>query len=33
MARELESPPGTIKWLLNVARSRLRDLLRSERSA
>lgn len=33
MARVLESPPGTIKWLLNIARSHLRDLLHSERSA
>ena len=33
MADALHSAPGTIKWLLNAARTRLRDLLRSERSA
>ena len=32
MAQALNSPPGTIKWLLNVARTKLRDLLASERS-
>ena len=31
MAEALDSPPGTIKWLLNAARDRLRSLLRSER--
>lgn len=33
MAQALEVAPGTIKWLLNAARARLRDLLGSERSA
>lgn len=33
MAEVLESTPGTIKWLLNAARARLRTLLGSERSA
>jgi RNA polymerase sigma-70 factor, ECF subfamily len=33
MAQALEVAPGTIKWLLNAARVRLRDLLGSERSA
>ena len=33
MAQALEAPPGTIKWLLNTARTRLRTLLGSERSA
>jgi len=33
MAEALNSAPGTIKWLLNIARSHLRTLLRSERSA
>jgi RNA polymerase sigma-70 factor, ECF subfamily len=32
MAGTLETAPGTVKWLLNAARSRLRDLLH-ERSA
>lgn len=32
MADALHSAPGTIKWLLNAARTRLRDLLGSERS-
>jgi RNA polymerase sigma-70 factor (ECF subfamily) len=32
MAAELEAAPGTVKWLLHVARERLRSLL-SERSA
>lgn len=32
MADELKSPSGTVKWLLNVARSRLRTLLGSERN-
>ena len=31
MSEALGSPPGTIKWLLNAARSRLRFLLGSER--
>lgn len=33
MAESFEAPPGTIKWLLNAARLRLRGLLGSERSA
>jgi RNA polymerase sigma-70 factor (ECF subfamily) len=33
MAVALDAPPGTIKWLLNTARAKLRDLLGSERSA
>lgn len=33
MAAALQSPPGTVKWLLHSARTRLRDLLRSERNA
>lgn len=33
MAQALEIAPGTVKWLLNAARARLRDLLSSERSA
>jgi len=32
MARELQAAPGTVKWLLNAARQRLRSLLGSERS-
>ena len=28
MAQKLDAPPGTIKWLLNEARSRLRGLLK-----
>ncbi|MEN8172876.1 MAG: sigma-70 family RNA polymerase sigma factor [Chloroflexota bacterium] len=32
MARALAAPPGTIKWLLNAARTRLRSLLSPERS-
>jgi RNA polymerase sigma-70 factor (ECF subfamily) len=32
MAQALEAPAGTVKWLLNAARSRLRVLLKSERS-
>ena len=32
MAEALQSAPGTIKWLLNSARTRLRALLRPERS-
>lgn len=31
MAEALDSPPGTVKWLLSVARQRLRSLLGSER--
>ena len=33
MAEALEAPPGTVKWLLNMARTRLRALLGSERMA
>jgi len=33
MSEALESPPGTVKWLLNAARARLRSLLGSERMA
>lgn len=33
MALALDSAPGTIKWLLNAARQRLRHLLGAERSA
>ncbi len=33
MADALAAAPGTIKWLLNAARTRLRHLLGSERSA
>jgi RNA polymerase sigma-70 factor, ECF subfamily len=33
MAIALDAPPGTVKWLLNTARARLRDLLGLERSA
>ncbi len=33
MALALDAPPGTVKWLLNAARTRLRTLLGSERSA
>lgn len=32
MAAALGAPPGTVKWLLNAARTKLRDLLGSERS-
>jgi RNA polymerase sigma-70 factor (ECF subfamily) len=32
MAVALQAAPGTVKWLLNVARARLRELLGSERS-
>ena len=32
MALELDAAPGTVKWLLNTARERLRSLLGSERS-
>ena len=33
MSEALDSPPGTVKWLLNAARERLRALLGSERMA
>lgn len=33
MAEALDSPAGTVKWLLNAARARLRALLGSERMA
>ena len=33
MAAALDTPPGTVKWLLNTARTKLRDMLDSERSA
>lgn len=33
MAQALDTAPGTIKWLLNAARTRLRELLGPERSA
>lgn len=33
MAEALVAAPGTVKWLLNSARTRLRTLLSSERSA
>jgi RNA polymerase sigma-70 factor (ECF subfamily) len=33
MAQTLNAPPGTVKWLLNAARTRLKALLGSERSA
>ena len=33
MAEALDAPPGTVKWLLNAARARLRALLGSERMA
>ena len=32
MARNLDIAPGTVKWLLNAARTKLRELLGSERS-
>jgi RNA polymerase sigma-70 factor (ECF subfamily) len=32
MAAALDTTPGTVKWLLSVARARLRELLGSERS-
>jgi RNA polymerase sigma-70 factor (ECF subfamily) len=31
MAEALQAPPGTVKWLLNAARARLRSLLGRER--
>ncbi len=33
MAEELDAAPGTIKWLLNAARARLRTLLNSKTNA
>lgn len=33
MAQALNTAPGTIKWLLHAARTRLRELLGSERSS
>jgi len=33
MSEALDTPPGTVKWLLNAARTRLRALLGSERMA
>jgi RNA polymerase sigma-70 factor (ECF subfamily) len=33
MAEALDSPPGTVKWLLSAARDRLRSLLGTERMA
>lgn len=33
MSEALDAPPGTVKWLLNEARARLRSLLGSERMA
>lgn len=33
MSEHMQAAPGTIKWLLNAARTRLRDLLRTERSS
>lgn len=33
MSETLDSPPGTVKWLLNAARTRLRSLLGSGRMA
>lgn len=33
MATALDTRPGTVKWILNTARARLRNLLGSERSA
>ena len=33
MSEALDNPPGTVKWLLNTARARLRSLLGSERMA
>ena len=32
MAREMEIAPGTVKWLLNAARTRLRTMLKTEGS-
>jgi RNA polymerase sigma-70 factor, ECF subfamily len=33
MAESLNAAPGTIKWLLNAARARLREILNPERSS
>jgi RNA polymerase sigma factor (sigma-70 family) len=33
ISEALDSPRGTVKWLLNAARTRLRALLGSERMA
>jgi RNA polymerase sigma-70 factor (ECF subfamily) len=33
MAEAMQAPPGTVKWLLNAARARLRSLLGRERMA
>jgi len=33
MAAALNTRPGTVKWILNTARAKLRDLLGSERSS
>ena len=33
MAESLNAAPGTVKWLLNAARARLRDILNPERSS
>jgi RNA polymerase sigma-70 factor (ECF subfamily) len=33
MAESLNAAPGTVKWLLNAARTRLRDILNPERSS
>jgi RNA polymerase sigma-70 factor (ECF subfamily) len=33
MAQQLNAPAGTVKWLLNAARLRLRAMLKPERSA
>jgi len=33
MSESLSAPPGTVKWLLHAARTRLRALLGSERMA
>jgi DNA-directed RNA polymerase specialized sigma24 family protein len=33
MAQALKVAPGTVKWLLNAARARLRELLGSTRRA
>jgi DNA-directed RNA polymerase specialized sigma24 family protein len=32
MARTMDIAPGTVKWLLNAARSRLRTILKIEGS-
>jgi len=33
MAAALNAPPGTVKWLLNTARAKLREVLGSERGS